>query len=689
MTCALLVVLLALSGGEETLADAALQIPSADSLRAWHDLLGEEPHVAGSEGDARVIAKIAGAFKEMGLQTEVWSFKALLPQPVHASVRILGEKTAPAGAMPERRGISSLPISEKELLADPATSHPDLDWGWNAFAGSGVVEGEVVYVNQGRKEDFQRLKALGIDLRGKIALARYGGNYRGFKVKFAEAAGAIGLLMYLDPGDYGFGRGETWPTGGWANDTCIQRGSILTLPYKGDPLTPFVPSREGVERLAIEDVALPMIPVQPIGYAAAQRIMAGMTGRVVEDDAWKGGMRTTYRIEGNSMRVRLEVEQKREIRETANVIGILPGFESPEQLVIVGCHHDAWGFGAADPLAGTIVLLETAKAFAEQAKRGVRPRRTIIFAAWGAEEFGIIGSSEWCEGHRAVLSRNAVAYINLDMAAMGNNFSASATPPLQAAIRRAAGVVPQAGVDDDRTVLDVWGEKGVPQMGTPGGGSDHVGFNCHLGIPACALRGGGSAGTAYHSNYDTLAWYRATVGESYDSGLMVSRVCTALVSDLADSPVVPLDPRAVVVELHRLLPRLKAKAKDVRLSVDFTPLEVSIVELSNVVLEVGSLLEGVSSEDPTRLSLNKGLIGLERHWLDEEGLPGRPWFKNVYCTSDRDSGYGAVVLPLLAEAIKDRDAQAASKAVARLSERVWALVKATQAIGELLAEEEK
>lgn len=689
MTCALLVVLLVLSGPEETLAEAAIKTPSADSLRAWHDLLGEEPHVAGSEGDARVIAKIAGAFKEMGLQTEVWSFDALLPEPVHASVRILDDKAAPAGAIPARRGISSLPIAEKELLADPATSHPDLDWGWNAFAGSGVVEGEVVYVNQGRKEDFQRLRALGVDLRGKIVLARYGGNYRGFKAKFAEAAGAIGLLMYLDPGDYGFGRGETWPTGGWANDTCIQRGSILTLPYKGDPLTPFVPSREGVERLAIEDVALPKIPVQPIGYAAAERIMAGMTGRAVEDDAWKGGMRTTYRIEGESMRVRLEVEQKREIRETANVIGILPGFESPEQLVIVGCHHDAWGFGAADPLAGTIVLLETAKAFAEQAKRGVRPRRTIIFAAWGAEEFGIIGSSEWCEGHRAVLSRNGVAYINLDMAAMGNNFSASATPPLQAAIRRAAGVVPQAGVDDDRTVLDVWGEKGVPQMGTPGGGSDHVGFNCHLGIPACALRGGGSAGTAYHSNYDTLAWYRATVGESYDSGLMVSRVCTALVSDLADSAVVPLDPRAVVVELHRLLPRLKAKAEDVRLSVDFTPLEASIVELSNVVYEVGSLLEGISVEDSIRLTLNEALIGLERNWLDEEGLPGRAWFKNVYCTSDRDSGYGAVVLPLLAEAIKDGDAQAASKAVERLSERVSALVNATKAIGELLAQEEK
>lgn len=672
----LLVGILVAHAGGDSLAQAVVEAPRADSLRRWHDRLGEEPHVAGSDGDARVIATIAEAFDSMGLQTEVWAFEALLPEPVRASVRIVGEEPATKSNARPRRGIASLAVSERELLADPATSHPDLDWGWNAFSGSGVVEAEVVYVNKGRKEDFESLKAMGVDLTGKIALARYGGNYRGFKAKFAEAAGAVGLLMYLDPGDYGYGRGKTWPDGGWANDTCIQRGSILTLPYNGDPLTPFVASQAGAERLALEDVPLPTILVQPIGYAAAERIMAKMTGRAVEDDAWKGGMRATYRLESGPMRVRLEVEQLREVRSTANVIGILPGAETPEQLVIVGCHHDAWGFGAADPLAGTIVLMETARVFAEEAKRGVRPRRTIIFAAWGAEEFGIIGSSEWCEGHRAVLARNAVAYVNLDMASMGNTFSASATPPLQEAIRRAAGRVPQAGDDVGRTVLDVWGERGIPKMGTPGGGSDHVGFNCHLGIPACSLHGGGSAGTAYHSNYDTLTWYRATVGESYESALMMSRVCSALVADLADSPIVPLDPRAVVVELHRVIPRLKVRAEGARLAGDFATLDLAVVQLARTVAEVWPMVGTVGVDHPARAKVNEILIGLERTWTDDEGLPGRPWFRNLYCTSDRDSGYGAVVLPLIDEAIDDRDPRALSRAIHRVTERVNALQRA-------------
>ena len=280
----------------DDLLETVLEVPNGQSLAHWHDILGAEPHVAGSEGDARVIATIASAFRDMGLETEVWEFWPLLPRPIHASLTILGEETKKAPQ--RRRGIVSLQLTEKELLADSATAHPDLDWGWNAFAASGAVEGEVVYANQGRKEDFNRLKRLGIDCTGKIVLARYGGNYRGYKVKFAEEAGAIGLLMYLDPGDYGFKRGATWPDGGWANETCIQRGSVLTLPYKGDPLTPFVPALKDAKRLAIEDAGLPRIPVQPIGYAAAQRIMAGMRGPVVEEESWTGGMTVPYRIEG-------------------------------------------------------------------------------------------------------------------------------------------------------------------------------------------------------------------------------------------------------------------------------------------------------------------------------------------------------------------------------------------------------
>ena len=660
----------------DDLLETVLETPSAESLSHWHALLGSEPHVAGSDGDARVIEKIATAFQEMDLEAEVWEFWPLLPRPIKASLTIVGDETSQEPG--SRRGIVSLSLREKELLADSATKHPELDWGWNAFSGSGVVEGEVVYANNGRKEDFRRLKEMGIDLEGKIVLARYGGNYRGFKAKFAQEAGAAGLLMYLDPGDYGFVRGATWPDGGWANETCIQRGSVLTLPYKGDPLTPFKPAHKDAERLDLEDAGLPEIPVQPIGYAAAQRIMAGMDGEIINDESWVGGMSVPYRIEGGSMRVRLEVEQERAIQKTANVFGILPGREAPEQLLIVGCHHDAWGFGAADPLAGTIVLMETARAFADAAKKGLYPRRTVIFAAWGAEEFGIIGSSEWCEANREMLESNAVAYINLDMASMGMNFSASATPPLQAAVIRAAGLVSQAGEEVSTTVLEAWSAKGPPTLGTPGGGSDHVGFNCHLGIPACSLRAGGSDGSAYHSNYDTLAWYRSTVGDDYLPALMITRVCAALVADLADSPVVPLDPRRVVVEMHRLLPKIAAAARDVLVQIDMAPLEAALVQLAETASKAGPVIDSLPEDHPQREAINQRIILLERNWTEDEGLNGRPWFRNLYCTSNRDSGYGSVVLPLLVEAIEDRDPVAAQKAVSRYRERTLALSNALQ-----------
>ncbi|MCH2162348.1 MAG: M28 family peptidase [Phycisphaerales bacterium] len=666
---------------EDGLVDFVLDAPDAGSLARWHEQLGSEPHVAGSAGDHRVIASIAESFEAMGLDTEVWWFEPLLPKPVKASLTILDD--APPPAEGRRRGIRSLALTERELLADPATAHPDLTWGWNAYSASGEVEGEVVYANRGRIEDFRRLKELGVDLTGKIVLARYGGNYRGYKAKFAQEAGAAGLLMYLDPADYGDGRGPTWPTGGWANETCIQRGSILTLPYKGDPLTPFQPAVPGVERLPIEEVGLPEIPVQPIGYAAAERIMRKMTGQTVPDEDWVGGIDVPYRLDGGELKLRLVVEQERSLGRTANVLGLLRGKEQPEQLVIVGCHHDAWGFGAADPLAGTIVLMETARAFAEAARAGIHPRRSVLFAAWGAEEFGIIGSSEWCEANAVMLDANAVAYINLDMAAMGNGFGASATPSLRNAILKAAELVPQAG-NDELTVLEAWSERGQPSMGVPGGGSDHVGFNLHLGIPSCGLHSGGSEGTAYHSNYDTLAWYRRTVGEDYAPALMLSRICGALAGELADAPVVPLDPTAVVVELHQQLPRFDALARERLIPMDLVPLEQALVRLAEAATAVRDTLAALPEEDPRRAEVNRQLVRLERNWTESAGMPGRPWYRNLLCGSNRYSGYGSVRLPLLAEAIDDRDPKAVQEAVERYRTRIEALTGALRRLSAAL-----
>ncbi|MEE2894955.1 MAG: M28 family peptidase [Planctomycetota bacterium] len=663
------------------LVESVVDAPSASSMAAWHELLGERPHVAGTDGDMVVIEALAGAFEGMGLETETWWFEPLLARPVAASLTIV-EPDAGEGATPEtgrrRRGISTLPLTEKELLEDPATAHPDLGWGWNAYSGSGVVEAEVVYANRGRLEDFERLRELGIDCTGKIVFARYGGNYRGFKVKFAEEAGAAGVVIFLDPGDYGDDRGPTWPEGGWANETCIQRGSIVTLPYKGDPLTPFEPARGDVERLDVDSVGLPSIPVQPIGYGAANRIMAAMTGpdvAVMGLDGWTGGLDVPYRLESGGLRLRLEVEQVRELRRTANVFGILPGAERPEEFVIVGGHHDAWGFGAADPLAGTIVVMEVARAFAEAAERGLRPRRSIVFAGWGAEEFGIIGSCEWVEAELERIRRHAVAYINLDMAALGTRFGASASPSLHDAIARATGLVPQPGADG--TVRRSWqGDRDRPPIGDLGGGSDHVGFVCHAGVPSASFGARGSAGSVHHSNYDTLAWYRSTVGDDYEGAIMLARITGALVAELADAPVPPLDPTTGVARFLEGLARHEVAAEESGLRLDLDTLRSeAMVALAACEAAGSRLREGDRDGDAATASL----LRFERTWIDE-GLPGRPWFRNEFSASDRDSGYGAVVLPRMAEAIRDGDQAALDEAVARYRTLVGRTVDAANRI---------
>ena len=637
------------------LADGA----DASQLRAWHDLLGSEPHVAGTAADHREIGRMENAFRAMGLETDVHWFHALLPKPLKAELQIIGAKPlttdGPAGDGP-RRGVIPLPLSEKNLLEDPSSVHPGLTYGWNAFSGSGDVTAGVVYANHGTIDDFKRLEELGVDVRGKIVLARYGKNYRGYKAKYAQEAGAAGLLMFLDPADYGYKRGETWPSGGWANESCIQRGSILVLPYKGDPLTPFVEATEDADRLDIEDIDLPWIPVQPIGYAAANRILARMNGRPLEDDSWQGGLPVDYRLEGGpELRIRLAIEQDRRIRRSANVLATIEGESLPEEFIVVGCHHDAWGFGAADPLAGTIVLMETARLVAEAAQRGERPARTIVFAAWGAEEFGIIGSSEWVEANRERLLHDCVAYINLDMAAMGDTFRASASPVLRKAVAKALLPVAQSGAED-ATLAQTWagGENG-PSFGDLGGGSDHVGFVCHVGVPAIQLGAGGAPGVAYHSNYDTLNWYRSIVGDDYASALMVTRATSRVVGMLADSYYPPYDWNAVAEQLRRLAAQRLDEAHEVGLKVDLAGFTQAMDRLDSAAAALSQrLADHPSSEPALRRQAGSLLLAAERSWLLDSGLPDRPWYRNTYISDDPTSGYSASLLPLLQSAIRAR-----------------------------------
>jgi N-acetylated-alpha-linked acidic dipeptidase len=656
-------------------------VPTATSLGAWHELLGSEPHVAGTDGDLREIARIQNAFVEMGIATTVEEFDALLPQATEALVEIVGATDIAPPVNGSRRGVIALPTVERNLAEDPATTHPGLTFGWNAYSASGDVTAGIVYANYGTKADFAKLKALGVDCKGKVVLARYGGNFRGYKAKFAEEAGAAALIIYTDPADTGVTKGKVWPAGGWANDSCVQRGSILASDQPGDPTTPFNPSDPTAARCDAEAIGLPKIPVQPIGYAAAAEIVRRMQGEpVAADSGWKGGLPFEYRITGgDALQVRVKVVQDRKIRRSANVIGMIPGAVHPEQLIIIGCHHDAWCFGAADPLAGTIVLMECARSFAESLRAGERPARTVVFAAWGAEEFGIIGSTEWVEGHRERLLRGAVAYVNLDMAAMGPTFGASCSPSLREAVLGATVRVAQARGAANETVYDrlSGGGRNEPQFGTLGGGSDHVAFNCHIGVASAAFGSGGSEGSSYHSNYDTIAWYRSVVGDDYAPALMITRVTNALAAILADSAVLPLSAARHGIDGQRFLRALKERTTtpEIVLSID------QLIERAGRTAELGAQLDaalasahpwiGTAAANRSQsardacVAIDRALISLDRAWLDDAGLEGRPWFRSMLVASDKDSGYAATMLPLLTEAVDAGDVNRVRAAVVR------------------------
>lgn len=675
--------LASVASAQQSFVGALNAVPTPERLRSWHELVASEPHVAGTEGDARQIGRLAKAFADMGYEVDVEEIWPLLSYPVRAEVEVIHPSMQP--------GTGLLPLQEPALPGDPYSGEPGQTIGFNAYSGSGEATGEVVYANYGRKEDFQKLAELGIDCTGKIVLARYGGNYRGYKAKFAEAAGAAGLLIYLDPGDTGYAKGPVYPEGGWQGDRCIQRGSILTLDYEGDPLTPFVEATKDAKRLDIDEVALPKIPVQPIGWGAAKQIIVRMRGPEAPED-WRGGLPMSYPLTGGpELMVRVNVQQDRRITKTANVIARLEGETYPDQWVIVGCHHDAWNCGAADPTSGLISELESARSFAELAKQGHRPARTIIFCAWAAEEYGIIGSSEWVEAHFDELRRKGVAYINLDMASMGPQFGAAATPSVTRLVEQCARLVPQAR-EPDKTVFDDWLSRSArkddptrPSVGNLGGGSDHVGFVCYAGVPGISLGAGGSDGSSYHTVYDDLKWYRQVVGDDYEPALMIARMTNAVAGRLASDDVVPYDLGENADYVHRSidgpvteraealaaggsgqwtrvrdeeLPMLRTQSGELRKA--WLQYQESLARARAAHPELGGEFWGLVSEQ---------LMHAGRAW-SSRGPDERVWFRNRAVAPDPDSGYGSLALPGLREAIDDADWDATMREVVSLSMQV-------------------
>ena len=604
--------------------------------------LTERPHVVGSEANEEVIRYIGEVMDNAGLDVTNYPYDVYLPNKPGSS---LIEIVTPSRAV----------LNQKENIIqnDPFSDDPLLWKGWNAFSGSGDITAEVVYANYGRKEDFEALKSLGVDVNGKIVLARYGANFRGFKAKFAEANGAAGLIIFTDPKDSGYTKGLVYPDGPYYNESTIQRGSLLTTDFTGDPLTPFEPAlpldgKKKIKRLDPKDAQLHTIPVTPIGYGEAEKILMQMKGKVVPQ-SWQGGLPFTYRLEGgSSLTVRLKVDQKIDFVRASNVIGMLRGSEAPDEWIILGCHLDAWGFGATDPNSGTAMLLSLSETLGVLKDKGYEPKRSILIGHWDAEEHGVIGSSEWVEQMRDELNAKGVVYMNFDGGVSGKSFGAAAAPTLKKIMVEASKVVKYPYTD--QSLFEFWknDNQDEPSIRNLGGGSDHIAFYMHVGVPS--LSGGAGGPNLYHSNYDSFRFYEQYVDPEFQMGPMVEHMAGLMALRMANAELIPYNLNRYAQDLKIHFGNAESKIntydqefKGFKLTADAIK---SLEQISqDLTLEIKSNLEDEDYSNKELHNLNQQLIALEKSFISDQGMYFGSWYKSLYASSDPFSGYAAWILP--------------------------------------------
>jgi N-acetylated-alpha-linked acidic dipeptidase len=627
-----------------------VELPSGDAFREHLRIITANPHPTGSAAQVEVGHYLSRAMKAAGFSVRDYPYDVYLPQ--------LTDDVEAHIVTPVARRLNN---REKALPEDRFSGHPDLLNGWNAFSGSGDVTGQVVYANYGRREDYRALDSMGVSLQGKIVVARYGGNFRGYKVLFAEERGAAGVIMFNDAPEV---EEDPYPDGPMLNGEIIQRGSVLTLPWTGDPLTPFEPALpldgpRQVARLDPDEVGLHRIPVLPLGYDAASEILSLMTGDVAPED-WQGGLDMPYRLTGgDALTVRVRVNQPKALTRATNVVGTLEGSEFPDEWVILGAHYDPWGFGATDPNGGTAMLLTLADALGALAEEGCRPRRSILIAHWDAEEYGVIGSSEWVEELLEPLTAGAVAYINADGAVSGPNFGSSSSPSLKQPILDAIRDTPYP--KEGRSIYEWWAEQsenGTPEMGNLGGGSDHIAFYTHAGIPSAGLSTGGRSGI-YHSNYDNFAWFERFGDPEWIYGPMLATADGLLALRLANADLLPYDVSRYAVDTRTHVNTLFEVAEMRRIDVDLGRLVEATSELDRAAAALDEARSLRAAAGPVSLPqatrINAAFIALEKAWLDDRGLQDRPWSRSLYVSPDPFSGYASWMLPGLRYEIETDD----------------------------------
>ena len=649
------------------LEDKFLAIPSPQLAEKHLVTLCSTPHVAGSAEDRKTAEYVAGKFREAGLKTRIDSYKVWFNYPLEMRVEIL----TPQG--PRLVG----PHAE-HVDGDPYQNDPHLMIPFLSGSPSGDVQGEVVYANYGRPEDYRKLEAMGISTKDKIVLVRYGKIFRGVKAAQAQEHGASGMIIYSDPMDDGYFRGDVYPKGRYRPETAVQRGSVeLMYRYPGDPTTPGVASISGLpeaKRVPLEQAKnLISIPAMPLSYADASPILKQLEGQVSPRD-WQGALPFTYHLGPGQVKVRLLSRQDYDLRTIWNVIGTVPGTDEPGQWVIAGNHRDAWEFGASDPGSGTAAMLEAVHGIGELLKAGWRPRRTIVFASWDAEEQGLIGSTEFVEQFAPDLGET-VAYFNIDIGVSGPTFGASGVPSLKNFLVEVTRAVPSANKAGG-TVFDGWKRSqatwrlhqpegpenqsgtfrqtgkgdGDIQIGDLGSGSDYSAFLQHAGIPSTDIGSAGPNGV-YHSVFDNLAWYRQLADPKFEYVQQMARIFGLQVLRMAQADVLPYDYVEYGNKVKTYLEAAKHKSgeqKSWNRQPDFTPALHAASRFA-----AAGLAAKTAAEQPRNdvAALNRRLLTAERALLLPDGLPRRPWFRHSIYAPGESNGYDAVTLPGVSEAI--------------------------------------
>ena len=656
-----------------------MAVPDAKLAGQHLKTLTAEPHWASSPEDYKTALYVAEKFKAAGLSTEIVPYSVLMNKPIKIAIEAhdASGKLLMSGPSPEH-------VDPAVNGGDPFQDDPRVTPAFNGSSPSGDVTGEVVYANYGTLADFKKLAELGVSLKDKIVLVRYGGNFRGVKVYIAQQYEAKGVLIYSDPADDGYVRGDMYPKGPYRPESGVQRGSTQFLPiYPGDPETPGIastPDLPASKRIPADKLQnnQPSIPANPLSYKDAAPILQALAGKETPRD-WQGGLPFTYHLGGSGVTVHMHLEQETRLRTIWDVIGTIDGTDpaQKEDWVVAGNHRDAWVYGAVDPNSGTAAMLETVHGLGELLKQGWKPKRRIVIGSWDAEEEGLIGSTEWAEQQEDHL-KHAVAYFNTDVAVAGPNFDASAVPSLKQFIREVARQVPSPS---GGTVYDSWKknqEEGVGRrnqqhltqpdsevrVGDLGSGSDFTPFLQHLGVPSTDIGSEGPYGV-YHSVFDNYNWFVKFGDPTFVYEQQQARVFGLEILHMADADVLPYDYRLYGKAIVGYVDAAQHQAETAKLQLDFAAAKTAAARFS----AAGSAVYARQTSNPANTdALNKALREAEGALLDPDGLPKRSWYKHTIYAPGEFTGYAAVVIPGVTEGIDAPDAARAQSQLGRLAE---------------------